>query len=184
MRHYKGHVQGDTAAADSDANWARFTFHESVPHIMDMGTTSPPPFEGVFAVNGEMYTVKLEDNYARSRRASDVPVALDKRSMPTNGTATTRVIIYRESDRAPANGTTAVADDMIGSCGADDLEYNGEPAKRAYEERLRKVMFDEWMQTGTNPLLSKRSAPGCPTATKILYMVGLCRVRSVLAFGE
>jgi hypothetical protein len=160
------------SATNGNHNWARLLFHQ-IPRMASSGNNSSgsrstlPTFDGTFAAAGEIYTVKTAAGYDVTRRTQDVPIRSIHRQP---GRLQKPMIIYRESDRLPTyDNNAASSNGSDSSCSTDHSSW-------------KMVMFDDDDNKKNNRQgrLHKRAASGCPTATKILYMVSLNTTKNII----
>jgi hypothetical protein len=133
--------------------------------------------------DAELHLIRLADHYENTRRPIDIPVpGVHERKHEIRNAP---MIIYREVDRHQPSSLfpkNRLLKRELNSpnehvCGADDLEANVNPLNgaEAFFQELLKKYLDNQLDL---PRLEKRSAQGCPTTKKIVYMVRKRRLKN------
>lgn len=171
-------VVTDENTTDSDGfplghrNWARILFN----HQPSLNAKPLPAFDGSFMINDEIYTVKTVDSYDVTRRKGDVTV---KGSHRKSDRIEQPMIIYRESDRSKSNPAASAESSANNgnsshagiACGADHAMLDFRMSSKTASNDWAAQLSDFETISGNDRRLSRRAESGCPTATKILYMV-------------
>lgn len=107
-----------------------------------------PLFEGAFSLNGDIYHIKLTENYHLTKRADDVEFTEDA-----------HMIIYRDSDTILASN---FGNEKGSDCGFDALTHqqnNGLSFREPGVDSLTALF-------NPNHHLTKRAPTGCPTSQR------------------
>ncbi|KAI9269842.1 Metallo-peptidase family M12-domain-containing protein [Sporodiniella umbellata] len=124
--------------------WARIVIRNDIKNDI----LGHPVFEGSFSFYGDIYHIKLNDVYQRTKRAEDV-----------NHNPQEPLIIYRDSDKAILRQANTA------QCGSEALHQTKK------DSLIYENLFNIKQKSSPFDIFSKRALPtGCPTSKKMLYM--------------